>query len=133
MTRRKNKNNNNSDNDGNEYGDVNRSTTIIIIDNARVTKTVSIHEMSTGRRSRTSNDGYVLASPKQGDLRLLGPPSGLDAGSGARSRNRRFSCRSQGGLANYCATDAPEEEKRSTKLSTTVFKKFLTVKTRVLV
>ncbi|GFO08413.1 hypothetical protein PoB_003491800 [Plakobranchus ocellatus] len=30
-----------------------------------------------------------LASPQQGDLRLLGPPSGQGAGSGARTRARR--------------------------------------------
>ncbi|GFN92439.1 hypothetical protein PoB_001894500 [Plakobranchus ocellatus] len=30
-----------------------------------------------------------IASPQQGDLRLLGPPSGQGTGSGARTRNRR--------------------------------------------
>ncbi|GFO01673.1 hypothetical protein PoB_002817800 [Plakobranchus ocellatus] len=30
-----------------------------------------------------------VASPQQGDLRLLGPPSGQGAGSGARTRDRR--------------------------------------------
>ncbi|GFO50423.1 hypothetical protein PoB_007692800 [Plakobranchus ocellatus] len=37
-------------------------------------------------------EGWVflyIASPQQGDLRLLGPPSGQGAGSGARTRNRR--------------------------------------------
>ncbi|GFO29455.1 hypothetical protein PoB_005596000 [Plakobranchus ocellatus] len=29
-------------------------------------------------------------SPQQGDLRLSGPPSGQDAGGGARTRDRRF-------------------------------------------
>ncbi|GFO48048.1 hypothetical protein PoB_007455300 [Plakobranchus ocellatus] len=30
-----------------------------------------------------------IASPQQGDLRFQGPPSGQDAGSGARTRDRR--------------------------------------------
>ncbi|GFO39599.1 hypothetical protein PoB_006610400 [Plakobranchus ocellatus] len=30
-----------------------------------------------------------IACPQQGDLRLLGPPSGQGAGSGARTRDRR--------------------------------------------
>ncbi|GFN77495.1 hypothetical protein PoB_000400100 [Plakobranchus ocellatus] len=30
-----------------------------------------------------------IASPQQGDLRLSGPPSGQDAGGGARTRDRR--------------------------------------------
>ncbi|GFO04089.1 hypothetical protein PoB_003059400 [Plakobranchus ocellatus] len=30
-----------------------------------------------------------IASPQQGDLRLSGPPSGQDAGSGARTGDRR--------------------------------------------
>ncbi|GFN82549.1 hypothetical protein PoB_000905500 [Plakobranchus ocellatus] len=30
-----------------------------------------------------------IASPQQGDLRLSGPPSGQDAGGGARTRHRR--------------------------------------------
>ncbi|GFO03161.1 hypothetical protein PoB_002966600 [Plakobranchus ocellatus] len=30
-----------------------------------------------------------IASPQQGDLRLLSPPSGQSAGSGARTRDRR--------------------------------------------
>ncbi|GFO40603.1 hypothetical protein PoB_006710800 [Plakobranchus ocellatus] len=30
-----------------------------------------------------------IASPQQGDLRLLGPSSGQSAGSGARTRDRR--------------------------------------------
>ncbi|GFN99941.1 hypothetical protein PoB_002644700 [Plakobranchus ocellatus] len=29
-----------------------------------------------------------IASPQQGELRLLGPPSGQGAGSGARNRDR---------------------------------------------
>ncbi|GFO05924.1 transposon tf2-11 polyprotein [Plakobranchus ocellatus] len=32
---------------------------------------------------------YASPSPQQGDLRLLGPPSGQGAGGGARTRDRR--------------------------------------------
>ncbi|GFO35073.1 hypothetical protein PoB_006157800 [Plakobranchus ocellatus] len=39
------------------------------------------------RVSSTSN--LCLKSPQQGDLRLLDPPSGQGAGSGARTRDRR--------------------------------------------
>ncbi|GFO48775.1 hypothetical protein PoB_007528000, partial [Plakobranchus ocellatus] len=31
-----------------------------------------------------------LASPQQGDLRLSGPPSGQDAGGGARTRDEVY-------------------------------------------
>ncbi|GFO43190.1 hypothetical protein PoB_006969500 [Plakobranchus ocellatus] len=52
-----------------------------------------------------------IASPQQGDFRLSGPTSGQDAGSGARTRDRRVTAEgSQGGLANHCVTVA-----RSTK------------------
>ncbi|GFN87859.1 hypothetical protein PoB_001436500 [Plakobranchus ocellatus] len=44
-----------------------------------------------------------MASPQQGDLKLLGPQSGQGAGGGARTRDKD-PCRSQGGLASHCAT-----------------------------
>ncbi|GFN77371.1 hypothetical protein PoB_000387700 [Plakobranchus ocellatus] len=39
--------------------------------------------------SEICRDPSATASPQQGDLRLSGPPSGQDAGGGARTRDRR--------------------------------------------
>ncbi|GFO01361.1 hypothetical protein PoB_002786600 [Plakobranchus ocellatus] len=47
----------------------------------------------------------MFHSPQQGDLRLLGPPSGQSAEVGSNPR-QKVSCRYQGGLASHCATDA---------------------------
>ncbi|GFO03448.1 hypothetical protein PoB_002995300 [Plakobranchus ocellatus] len=47
-----------------------------------------------------------IASPQQGDLRLLGPPSGQGAGSGARTRDRRVPADLR---ADSLTTDAPRK------------------------
>ncbi|GFN76900.1 hypothetical protein PoB_000340600 [Plakobranchus ocellatus] len=45
---------------------------------------IGLHE------SLKKRDSFLyIASPQQGDLRLSGPPSGQDAGGGARTRDRR--------------------------------------------
>ncbi|GFO48542.1 hypothetical protein PoB_007504700 [Plakobranchus ocellatus] len=51
-----------------------------------------IHPISaqiSGGAGASSSAQRGVASPQQGDLRLLGPPSGQGAGCGARTRNRR--------------------------------------------
>ncbi|GFO12844.1 hypothetical protein PoB_003934900 [Plakobranchus ocellatus] len=45
--------------------------------------------MSTRCTPDTGGVDINKASPQQGDLRLSGPPSGQDAGGGARTRDRR--------------------------------------------
>ncbi|GFO00597.1 hypothetical protein PoB_002710200 [Plakobranchus ocellatus] len=64
------------------------------------------HRRPSMRLRSLSKAGFFLyiASPQQGDLRHSGPPSGQ--GSNPRQKGP---CRSQGGLASHCATDAPFE------------------------
>ncbi|GFN88539.1 hypothetical protein PoB_001504500, partial [Plakobranchus ocellatus] len=49
---------------------------------------------------------FYIASPQQGDLRLLSPPSGQDAGGGARTRDRRVPADLRA-APSHCATDDP--------------------------
>ncbi|GFN95230.1 hypothetical protein PoB_002173600 [Plakobranchus ocellatus] len=46
-------------------------------------------ERETSRHSAFLLSAIATRSPQQGDLRLSGPPSGQDAGGGARTRDRR--------------------------------------------
>ncbi|GFN81134.1 hypothetical protein PoB_000764000 [Plakobranchus ocellatus] len=56
-----------------------------------------------------------IASPQQGDLRFSDPPSGLGRRWRGLNPRQKGPCRSLGGHASHCATDAPTngEEKVS--------------------
>ncbi|GFN99836.1 hypothetical protein PoB_002634200 [Plakobranchus ocellatus] len=59
--------------------------------------------------------GQDTASPQQGDLRLLGPPSGRDADGGARTRDRRVPADLREDLQ---ATVPPTPQKKKKKKKT---------------
>ncbi|GFN89787.1 hypothetical protein PoB_001629300 [Plakobranchus ocellatus] len=64
----------------------------IIIQNARGDQPAS-HVVSFALfkpRYLSASIDQAEANPQQGDLRLLGPPTGQGAGNGARTRDRRF-------------------------------------------
>ncbi|GFO04016.1 hypothetical protein PoB_003052100 [Plakobranchus ocellatus] len=65
-----------------------------------------MHRRTWGHQSEP-----VPGSPQQGDLRLLGPPSGQGAGSGARNRDRRVPADLRADLlATVPPTPPPQEQ-----------------------